>query len=574
MRLRTLILTLGLAVGMSYALTPVETYGALKAQNGKLIGKGGKQVVLRGMSMYWSSEPVGYNYYTAGTVKWLQSDFQVSVIRVPLAVEPPANSPNPGYLSSTATTWQPKDSSNNLARVKTIINGCISQGLYVVVDWHAPTDNPYTDRAKAFFVTLAQTYKNVPNILWEVWNEPTVDNGTVKTHADAVIAALRAVGDTNLVIVGSSSWSAQPDQVPAVTDSKNNVAYSVHFYAGSPAHDAYKNNVTNAIKNGRTVFATEWGTSDATGKYGYNASNSTSWLDFLETNGVSHCNWNIGTPLLNTANASQGVEASAALKSGTSFSGGWDITGSGTTGLTTSGVFIRNYIRGKNNGLFTLPAEAPDTNAIPGSFYATVWSKVSGVDSAASTDTAGKQMINVASGSSAEYYLKNSGATFYYTVMARLKATTAGNIIFKTGATALCTLAVPAGQGWVTLKDTLYLATGGQTLHADFNFAGNVSLFRFSKNLTAPPPPTPIGLVGAARELAGVSIKGNFVNFPEGHSWSAVKIVDAHGAVTQEWSLNSSVSRIELPRAQGLHWLLISDRSGSHVSMAVPPLLK
>jgi endoglucanase len=566
MKFRTLILALASVVGMSYALTPVETYGTLKAKNGTLVGKGGKTAILRGMSMYWSSEPVGYNYYTDGVVKWLQSDFQASVIRVPLAVEAPANSPNSGYLTGVV-----KDSVTNLTRVKTIINSCISQGLYVVVDWHAPTDNPYTDHAKAFFVTLAQAYKNVPNIMWEVWNEPTVDNGTVKTHADAVIAALRAVGDTNLVIVGSSSWSAQPDQVPSVADSKNNVAYSIHFYTGSPAHDAYKTNVTNAIKAGRTVFATEWGTSDATGKYNFNASTSTSWLDFLETNGVSHCNWNIGAPLLNTSIASMGVEASAALKSGSNFSGGWDITGNSTMGLTPSGIYIRNYIRNKN-GAFTLPADAPDTSAIPGSFYATRWSKVSGVDSAASTDTAGKQMVNVTSGSSAEYYLKNTGSSFYYSVQVRLKATTAGNIVFKTGTTALCTLAVPAGQGWVALRDTVYLATGVQTLHADFNFAGNVAFYKFSKNLSAPPS---TGLAGMAHaDIDDISIRGNVASFQDGHSWSAMKMVDAHGAVMHEWSLSPSIRQIELPRAQGVRWLLISDKNGLRSSVAVPPLLK
>lgn len=558
MRLHALTMALLLCAGAASALTPVETHGALKAKGGKLYGKDGKTVVLRGMSMYWSSEPVGYNFYTGAVVKWLQSDFDVSVIRVPLAVEAPKNSPNYGYTYST------KDSLTNLGRMKNMINACIAQGLYVVVDWHAPEADPYTDYAVPFFTNLATQYKNVPNIIWEVWNEPTLDNNSIQTHANAVIKAIRGVGDTNLVVVGSGNWSSQPDQAPSVTDSKSNVAYTIHFYAGSSAHDSYRDAVSRAISAGRTVFATEWGTSDASGKSNFSSGNSTTWLNFLETNGVSHCNWNIGNPLYNTADATQGVEASAALKSGSSFSGGWDVTGSGTTGLTPSGIYIRSYIRGKNNGIYTIPPEIPDTNALPGTFYATHWSKVSGVDSATSTDTTTKEMISFSKGASADFEVNNSAVTFWNLMYARIKATTAGTMVVKSGSTPLCTLNVAAGS-WATLKDTVYLPTGRQALHVDFNFSGNLTFFRFSKMLSAP-----VGLA-ARTALQGVRVERGQLILPAGHAFAEVRMMSANGSLLERLPLTAETERAALPAAHGLRWALLVDREGRSSVLPIAP---
>jgi endoglucanase len=345
MKRYSLLVSSVLALGLTaQAKTPVETYGRLIAKSGGLYDSAGsKQVVLRGMSMFWSSEPDGYNFFHPQTIAWLRSDWMASVVRVPLAVEKAPNSAttNKGYVD---------DSTLNVNRVLAVVNGAIAQGLYVIIDWHCPESNPYTDKAVSFFGSMAAKFKNTPNVMWEVWNEPT--SGDVVGHANKVITAIRNAGNKNLVIVGSLNWSSQPDQVGDVTDPKKNVAYTLHFYAGSGAHDAYRTSMTNAISKGRTVFVTEWGTTTADGNTYNNFSNSQTWLNALDAAKVSSCNWDIGTQHSTPGDVTSAVQGSAAMKVSAGASGGWDPA----TDLSEGGKQIRSYLRTANASLgFTGP---------------------------------------------------------------------------------------------------------------------------------------------------------------------------------------------------------------------------
>lgn len=569
MKLRWSLLFVLCAIGASHALTPVQTYGHLKAKGGYLYDStGSNKAVLRGMSMYWSSEPDGYNYYTSGTVQWLQSDFKASVIRVPLAPDPPDNSTNTGYLTSSA------DSVKAMARVTNMINACITQGLYVIVDWHCPGSTPYTDHAVAFYTYLVKKYGNLPNLIWEVWNEPTVDGGTISTHANTVIAAIRKAGNGGLVVVGTPSYSSEPNNsAMSIKDDSSNVAYTLHFYAGSSAHDSYRSNMTNAIAAGRTVFATEWGTTDYTGQTNYSSSNSTTWLNsYLEANYVSSCNWNIGTPRYPTAGTGTTVEASAAINYAANYFGGWDTTvaSSGGNYLTQSGAFIRSWLRGKNSA-FTVPPPPPDTALIPAdTLYPAAWASKSGVDSATSTDGGSKKMITVTSGSWVQY-LDTVTATSYFNVRVRVKSAAGGSIIFSNDSAALCTLSVPASSSWATLLDTLHLNIGYQTLRADFKLAGNVAWYKFGKLLWTPST----GVESQHRQATtGIVLHDNIVALQDGHAWRSMRMVDARGAVIQSWTLPSAASEVVLPRRAGMTWLLLKSEDGSVSQLAVLPTLR
>jgi endoglucanase len=118
----------------------------------------------------------------------------------------------------------------------------------VIIDWHkehrveAPTNET---EAVAFFTQMATTYGAYPNVIFEIYNEP---NGpqwpAVKAYAEIVIGAIRKTGSTNLIVVGTPSWSRDVDiaAVDPITDFKN-IAYTLHFYAGShrQCHRAVEN---------------------------------------------------------------------------------------------------------------------------------------------------------------------------------------------------------------------------------------------------------------------------------------------------------------------------------------------
>ena len=353
MKLHHLVAGTILAAGLStHALTPVATYGHLWAMNHTLYDSSKtNKVTLRGMSLYWSSEPDGYAFFNPGVVKWLQSDWQASVIRVPLAVNPVPNGGNKsiGYLQDSAT---------NMSRVQIVVSTAIAQGVYVIVDWHvidagsSNSTNPQQSSAISFFRTLATQYKNVPNVLWEIWNEPTTDNGTVANYANAIIPVIRNAGNTNLVIIGSSGWSSQPNSVSGVTDPASNVAYTLHFYAGShPYNGPYWSNAQTAQSAGKTVFVTEWGTTTSDGNtYTDFNTNSKPWLDELEAAGISWCNWDVGTQRSNPADETSAVQGSAAIIATAATTGNW-----ASSDLSTGGAAVRSYIIGKQGGKFTGP---------------------------------------------------------------------------------------------------------------------------------------------------------------------------------------------------------------------------
>lgn len=349
MNARTTLLALLATAGVSQAIAPVEAYGNLKVDKkaAKLTDSAGKPVVLRGMSFFESKHPNGGKYYNANVVKWLASDWNVSLVRAAMGVttESYTGGVNKGYID---------DPVGNQDRVERVIQGAIDAGIYVLVDWHLLSnrgggcaDQGCTDYAVTFFGELAKKYGNTPNLIWEIWNEPTVGWSTVAAHAKRVIPAIRKYSN-NPIVVGSSGYSSNPQEAGSDLDGFDNILYSLHFYAAEGAHNNYKSNITAATSKGHAVFVTEWGVSDAQG--GANGSidlnNSGSWLAWMDQNGISHANWSI----------TDKEETCSAVKPGTTNLGGW-----ASTDLTTGGAYMKAYFLKTNlhNGARFTP---PDTS--------------------------------------------------------------------------------------------------------------------------------------------------------------------------------------------------------------------
>lgn len=94
-------------------LSPVEAHGFLKVVGNKVTDESGEPVQLRGMSLFWSQwKP---QYWTKGTVEWLQKDWNISLIRAPMAVEAG------GYLTNK----------EEAKKMKTVVEAAIDAGIYV-----------------------------------------------------------------------------------------------------------------------------------------------------------------------------------------------------------------------------------------------------------------------------------------------------------------------------------------------------------------------------------------------------------------------------------------------------------
>ncbi|BCE00979.1 cellulase family glycosylhydrolase [Marinicellulosiphila megalodicopiae] len=311
--------------------TPVEMYGDLYTDGNKLKGCGGKDVQLRGMSMFWSQW--SGQFYNSGVVDTLVDDWKVNAVRAAMGVDADA-----GYLDGGQAA--------ELANVETMINAALNRGVYVIVDWHTHhgEDANIKSSAITFFEDIARRYGDNPNIIYEIYNEPldVTWDAVLKPYAEDVIRAIRAIDPDNLIIAGTQNWSQEVDDAGRnpITNYPN-IAYTIHFYACTHKDDI-RANVQSAIDNNVVVFATEWGMSQANG--GTNgtypnttndnticADETTKWLDLFDANNISWFNWSLIDK----------EESSAALKPGASVTGGWNPN----SDLSPSGQWVRNKLR-------------------------------------------------------------------------------------------------------------------------------------------------------------------------------------------------------------------------------------
>lgn len=297
---------------------PVPYYGELKVSGNRILGSRSKAPVqVRGMSLFWSLWG-GEKFYNAGAVKTLVQDWKVEVVRAAMGVDQDG-----GYASNPE---------GQKALVSTVVDAAIANEIYVIIDFHCHVADQYSAQAKEFFGYMAQKYGKYDNVIFEVYNEPLkVSWGSVKSYAVGVIAEIRKHSD-NLVIVGTPNWSQDVDAVPADRISDANVAYTLHFYAGSHGSDLMAKART-ALNSNLALFVTEWGTVNADGDGGVATSSTNDWMAFMDQNKLSWANWSLH-------DKQEGASA---------FTSGISTTGSGWTSwnnLTASGQYVYSKLTG------------------------------------------------------------------------------------------------------------------------------------------------------------------------------------------------------------------------------------
>jgi endoglucanase len=310
-------------VGVS-EISVVEKHGRLSVQGNKIVDKTGAPLRLRGMSLFWSQWQG--QYWNANAVKWLKNDWHVTVIRAAMGIE------QGGYLENS---WAEK------ARMEAVVDACIAAGIYVVIDWHDHHAEQHTEQAKGFFSEMARKYGGYPNVLFELYNEPVHQSwsGTIKPYYEAVIPVIRQ-HTNNIIILGTRLWSQEVDEASRDRVWGDNLAYTVHFYANTH-RQSLRNKVSAALANGVAIFATEWGTCDASGDGTLDLGETQAWLNFFAQHHISDANWAV----------SDKSEACSALRPGSSGNGGWS-----ESQLTDSGRFVRASIRGDSTGVGPEPS--------------------------------------------------------------------------------------------------------------------------------------------------------------------------------------------------------------------------
>lgn len=256
---------------------PVKQYGALQVSGTQLSGADGKPVVLHGMSFGWHN--LWPRFYNKGAVHELVSKWNCTVIRASMGIE--LN--DSGYLKSPARSEK---------LMRKVIEACIRENVYVVIDWH--DHNLHEQEAIAFFSRMAKDYGNNPHVLYEIFNEPDYESWSeVKSYSQKVIAAIRQHDSDNIILVGSPHWD-QDIQLPAADpiSGYNNLMYTMHFYAGT--HKKWLRDRTDeAIKKGLPVFISECAGMEASGDGPLDQQEWAAFVQWMDNSKLSWIAWSV-----------------------------------------------------------------------------------------------------------------------------------------------------------------------------------------------------------------------------------------------------------------------------------------
>lgn len=282
--------------------TPVGYYGEMIVSGSKIIGeKTGEQMRATGMSLFWSNW--SKKYYTKNYVDYLVDDYNCEIVRAAYGIQ---------------DNGTPYDATCELL-INNVVEAAIDRGIYVIIDWHSHGAHLNSQAAVTYFSRMAEKYGSYDNVIFEIYNEPkNVGWSDIKTYAEIVIPEIRKYSD-NLIIVGTPNWSQDVDVASQNPVSGTNIAYALHFYAGT--HTSWlRDKADTAMRNGIALVVSEWGSVNADGNGNVAERSTESWFDWIDENCLTGCNWAV-----NDKNESSSIFSS-----------------SGT--LTTTGKYIRDLI--------------------------------------------------------------------------------------------------------------------------------------------------------------------------------------------------------------------------------------
>lgn len=317
---------------------------------GSHVLKGGHRVSLSGVSLFWSNSEWGQHHlYNASAVGELKRHWNASIIRIPMAVEAPG-----GYLERPA---------ENRRRVERVIRAALDHELYVIIDWHAHEAHLHEPgrwpAATEFFTTMAKAFGGHPHVIYEIYNEPyTEDWQEIRPYAQHLVDAIRAVDPDNLIIAPSPQHATLPNVACADPLDGQNIAYSLHFYAGT--HGAVLRALADrTMEAGCAIFVSEYGLSAADGEGAPDRASYALWSAWLETRGISHAAWAL----------SRKDEGASLLDPAASPVGGWRYDSDhDTSDLSEAGVIVREAMLDWNGGRLgghTAGPDGPPANPAP-----------------------------------------------------------------------------------------------------------------------------------------------------------------------------------------------------------------
>ena len=272
----------------------VSYNGWLKIENNTLVNEKKEKIRLKGISTHglqWYSKYANYDM-----MKSLKEELGINLFRIAMYTE------ENGYIYN-------KSLKN---KVEEIVENAKKLDMYVIIDWHILSDGDplmHKEEAKEFFREMSLKYKDYPNVIYEICNEPNGNvtwENNIKPYAEEVIKEIRENSKKSIIIVGTPTWDQEVDKPAKNKVNDELVMYALHFYSGTHT-EWLRERVKEALKD-IPIFVSEWGVSDASGNGGVYKEETIKWINFMKENNLSYAVWSL----------SDKNESSALLVSGAS----------------------------------------------------------------------------------------------------------------------------------------------------------------------------------------------------------------------------------------------------------------
>jgi endoglucanase len=337
---------------------PIDLYGPLRTEGLQLVDSSGAPVQLRGISsmgLQWYPDCINQE-----SVRVMEEEWGAELLRLAL------------YIGEGGYATDPE-------RFRAILDEKIQlgldQGMYVIIDWHVLNPGSpwyYMDLAREFWADIAETYGHIPNIIFEIANEPhhtpwnTPGGQGIKQYAEEIIPIIREKAPETVIIMGTPSYSGHPFEVepsPLSPELSHNLLYAFHFYAGYHKED--KRQSFDGSLKAFPMFGSEWGVSHTSGDGNDDFDSSIDWVDWMagdnsESLLLSWAGWSL----------SDKAETSAMLRPGACRNAATQMN---TENLSPAGVFFRAALQDSLDYPIYVFETKPDTITEGGVYEITAW---------------------------------------------------------------------------------------------------------------------------------------------------------------------------------------------------------
>lgn len=241
-----------------------ENYPAqLSVLGNRLIDENNKEILLKGVMAPDPQKIFNEGNFTEEYYDGIFS-FGGNVIRVPVHPD--------RYVTDEYYMWRYLDK---------IVRWAGERGKYVIVDWHY-IGNPVTgignempdigqnhmELTKQFWAQTASYFKDTPNVIFEIYNEPAfIESESWEEAAKEIIRVIRENGASQMIIIGSPEYSYDLSWIKKSSISDSNAAYSVHVF---PSKILWEKKISE-VQDEVPIIVTEWGyiDSDITAEQSY-----------------------------------------------------------------------------------------------------------------------------------------------------------------------------------------------------------------------------------------------------------------------------------------------------------------